>query len=143
MSDLNNKNEITRRAAREQAFTLVFEKSFHPECSFDEIIDNASDAEESVIDDFARSEAVGVFDNLDEIDNAIASNLCGWKIKRISKTALAVLRLAVYEIKFNDSIPDGVSINEAVEIAKKYCGDDDPSFVNGVLGSIVRGKDGK
>ena len=75
---------------------------------------------------------------LEEIDKTISDNLSGWTLKRISKIALAVLRLAVYEIKYVENIPVGVSINEAVEIAKKYGSDNDRTFVNGILGSIAR-----
>ena len=63
-----------------------------------------------------------------------------WKKNRISKVSLAVLRLALYEMKFEESIPESVSINEAVELAKKFGGEEDSSFVNGVLGAISRGR---
>ncbi len=141
MSDLvQNKSDITRRGAREQAFSLVFTRMFQPECTVDEIIESSFDADEVVIDDFARSEAIGVYDNIDAIDNLIITYLTGWTIKRIPKTTLAVLRLAFYEIEYNESIPAPVAVNEAVELAKKFCGDDDPAFVNGVLGSHMRSK---
>ncbi len=141
MSDLvQNKNDITRRGAREQAFSLVFTKMFQPDCTITEIIENSFAADEVEIDNFARKEADGVYDNVDKIDDIITTYLTGWTIKRISKTTLAVLRLAVYEIEFSGDIPAAVAANEAVELAKKFCGDDDPSFVNGVLGSLIRSK---
>lgn len=141
MSDLvKNKNDISRRDAREQAFSLVFTKIFQHDCTVDEIIADSLDADELVVDDFARDEANGVYANLDNIDSTIEQFLTGWTLKRLSKTTLAVLRLAVYEIEYNPAIPTAVAVNEAVELAKKFCGDDDPAFVNGVLGSLIRSK---
>ena len=100
MSDLvQNKNDITRRQAREQAFSLIFTKMFQPDCTFDEIIASSFDADEVQIDDFAKSEATGVYEHIDEIDSLIVKYLTGWTLKRIPKTALAVLRLDVYEIE--------------------------------------------
>ena len=77
-------------------------------------------------------------DHLSEIDSIIDEYATDWRRDRMAKVDLAVIRLAVYEIKFDDNIPEGVAINEAVEIAKEYGGDSSPSFVNGVLGRIVR-----
>jgi N utilization substance protein B len=79
------------------------------------------------------------FNNIEEIDAIISENLSsGWTISRISKVALAVLRLAIYEIKFMDEIPEAVSIDEAVELCKTYTSAEDASFVNGILGTVVR-----
>ena len=72
------------------------------------------------------------------IDNIISENLVGWTINRISKVSLAVLRLAIYEIKFIDSIPAAVTIDEAVELCKKYSTNEDSAFVNGVLGGVIK-----
>lgn len=128
---------LNRTAARELAFELIFEKNFRDE-SITEIIANAIEAREIVDDDFAKNTAINVFENIDEIDSLISANLQGWTINRISKVALAVLRLSVYEIKFSDEVPVSVSINEAVELAKKFGGDEDSAYVNGVLGTIAR-----
>ena len=75
-----------------------------------------------------------------EIDEAISEHLHKWRKERLSRVALSIIRLSVYEILYGEDIPVSVSINEAVELAKKYGGDDDPSFVNGVLGGIARQK---
>ena len=76
----------------------------------------------------------------DEIDAIISKYLKkGWTLRRISRPSLAILRLAVYEITYLESIPDAVSVNEAVELAKKYT-IDESGFVNGILGSVVRAK---
>ncbi len=134
------KIELTRRQAREQAFALLFERSFH-DCSIDEIIANAADVSEVVVDDFAAREANGVYEYLSNIDEVISANLRGWAIARISRVALSILRLAVYEIKYSEEVPTSVAINEAVELAKKFGSDEDPSFINGVLGSVAKLED--
>lgn len=131
---------LNRKAARELAFEIIFEKNFRDE-PIPEIIADAIEARQIVDDDFARETAMGVWSNLEKIDGIISENLQGWTITRISKVALAILRLSVYEIMFSDAVPVSVSINEAVELAKKFGGDDDPSYVNGVLGSVARAKD--
>lgn len=130
-------NKMSRFKAREQGFILIFEKMFN-EDSLDEIIDAAEQSREVVFDTYAKQLANGVYSELDYIDNLIESHLKkGWSIKRISKPSLSILRLAIYEMKFNDDIPDSVAINEAVELAKKYT-IDESKFVNGVLGTISR-----
>ena len=79
--------------------------------------------------------------HLSEIDEIIDQNATDWKRERMAKVDLAIIRLAVYETTFDDNIPEGVAINEAVEIAKEFGGDSSPSFVNGVLGRISRKRD--
>ena len=74
----------------------------------------------------------------DEIDSIIEANLKDWTISRLPKVSLAVLRLAVAEIKYVDEVPDGVAVNEAVELAKKYGTTVDASFINGVLGAVAK-----
>ena len=130
---------LSRIAARELAFELIFEKNFRDE-TVDEILEAAVEARQAEADSFALETAKGVYEHLAEIDEAIGSHLQGWTIQRISKVALSVLRLSVYEILFTE-IPDSVSINEAVELAKKFGGDEDSSYVNGVLGAVVRSKE--
>ena len=130
-------NSISRFKAREQGFILVFEKIFHPE-PIEEIISNAEESRDMVVDSYAMELVNGVYDNANSIDSLIDSKLKkGWTIKRISKTSLAILRLAVYEMKYVDSVPESVAINEAVELAKKYTVDES-KFINGVLGSIAK-----
>lgn len=129
-------NKLSRFKAREQGFILVFEKIFNGE-DLNTIIENAEITRDVVFDDYAKEIAFGVYDNLDDIDTLISGRLKkGWSLKRISKPSLAILRLAVYEIKYNEDIPDSVAVNEAVELAKKYTVDES-KFINGVLGAIV------
>jgi N utilization substance protein B len=80
----------------------------------------------------------GVFNNISYIDKLIEKYSKGWKINRISKVNLSILRLSIFEILFRDDIPYSVSINEAVELAKKYSGDDSGSFINGILSKISK-----
>ena len=127
---------MTRREAREEALILVFEKEFNSD-SLEEIIETAKEVRDIEPDEYIIGVFHGVFDNIEEIDGIISKYSVGWSIKRITKIALAILRLAIYEIKFVDDIPVSVSINEAVELAKKFGQDDSSAFVNGVLGKLV------
>ena len=129
---------MTRHEARETAFIILFEKLFRPDDGIDEIVSSAEESEFFQVDDFILSVTGKAGEKQDEIYGMIEKNLVGWTIKRISKVSLAVLRLAVCEILYFDDIPVSVSINEAVEITKKYSTAQDASFVNGVLGSVSK-----
>ncbi|MBQ8203323.1 MAG: transcription antitermination factor NusB [Clostridia bacterium] len=131
---------MTRKQAREEAFILIFEKEFNDE-SVENILEINEAVREIVPDEYMKDAFIGVYNNLEEIDNCISENAKGWSLKRISKVALAVLRLAIYEMKFVDSIPVSVSINEAVELCKKYATKDDSAFVNGILATISKAND--
>ena len=128
---------MTRKQAREEAFILVFEKLFS-QSEPDEILDLACEVRDLIPDDYIKSVFLGVYSKVDEIDEIISTNAIGWKIERISKTALAVLRLAIFEMKYLDEIPVSVSINEAVELCKKYATKEDASFVNGILSTVAK-----
>lgn len=78
-----------------------------------------------------------VLEKLDEIDALLNETSKGWKTKRMSRVDLTALRLAVYELKYDQDVPTGVAINEAVELAKRFGGDTSGSFVNGILGKIA------
>ena len=129
---------MTRKEERELAFTLIFEKIFNDDLTVEEIIKNAVEArliEENV---FACSLAQLTYDNRDEIDKIISENYVGWKIERLPKVTLAIMRLAFCELLYVPSVPTGVTINEAVELAKKFASQEDASFINGILGKYVR-----
>ena len=128
---------MTRREARELAFVLLFERSFG-ELSVKEILEASAEARDVEADDFALRLAEGAEVRFEESDDLIAQNARNWSTERISRVALAIMRLAIYEMQYEESIPVSVSINEAVELAKKYGGDEDASFINGVLGGIAR-----
>lgn len=139
MSNELNESQInlTRSEAREQAFMLLFSKSFDDE-PLEATIEDNSEMYEGGICGYAQSVVGGIEDKKDEIDDEIKKYLKqGWSISRISKPSLAILRLAIYEIKYVAGVPQSVSINEAVELAKKYT-IDESKFVNGILGSFVR-----
>lgn len=126
---------MKRSEEREQAFCLIFESMFGDDTSeavslYSENIEEVSAYAENVFN--------GVCEKSEELDECISTYLKGWKINRIPKINLAILRLAVYEIKYVDDVPQSVAINEAVELAKKYSGKEDASFINGVLGAYVR-----
>ena len=129
---------LTRREEREQAFILLFEKSFNEDVSVSELYEMAVENEIIQESDFAKDLTLKVTENLDEINAAIERNSVKWKMNRISKVALAVMRLAICEILYYDDIPVGVSINEAVELCKKYASKDEYSFVNGILSAIAK-----
>ncbi len=130
---------MIRSDAREKAFAIVFEKSINDEPAA-ALIAMSEECDGVKFNGFSTELINGVFNNIEVIDKNIDSNLKGWTVERISKTALAILRLAVYEILYCEETPDGVAANEAVELAKKYCNDDEPAFINGILGAVIRSK---
>ena len=130
-----------KRKAREQAFIILFERSFNSELTIDEILKIAVESEVIEKNKMTADIVRKAEEHIDEIDGVIEKNLKGWSKKRISKVSLALLRMAVCEMKYFDKVPVGVSINEAVEICKVYGSDEDKSFINGILGSIAREKE--
>mgnify|MGYP003199551748 CR=1 FL=1 len=128
---------MTRKQAREEAFILVFEKEFNDN-TVEEILETAKEVRDLTPDEYISTVFSGVFEHLEELDGIISDKSVGWKIGRISKTALGILRLAIFEMKYLDDIPVSVSINEAVELCKKYATSDDASFVNGILSSVAK-----
>lgn len=128
---------MNRRKAREQAFTFLFESAFGLQTTED-IIKEAQEIREETLDDFSKSLLYGVEKNLGTIDEYIDNNLNGWQKNRLSNVTLSILRLCIYEILYCEEIPSSVSINEAVEIAKKYGSPEEAAYINGVLGAIVR-----
>ena len=124
-----------RSEEREQAFCLLFQALFNTDENFEIYEENIES-----VGDYARSIALGVEEKKDNLDGLIEKYSKGWKVKRLPKVNLAILRLAAYEILFVDDVPESVAINEAVELAKKYSGESDYSFINGVLGALVKGE---
>lgn len=129
---------MTRREAREQAFIILFEKIFNSETPIFEIVESAKEAGLIKINGFAENILKTVESNAEEIDASIQSKTPDWTISRLPKVSLAILRLAVSEIKYIDEVPNGVAVNEAVELAKKYGTNEDAAFINGVLGTVVK-----
>ncbi|MCI9552585.1 MAG: transcription antitermination factor NusB [Acutalibacter sp.] len=128
---------MTRREAREQAFCLLFEQACAGE-QMENIIGAAAEARDLVLDPFAEELAYGVEEHLEKIDETINGSVKGWSIRRLSKVTLSLLRMAVYELLFENSTPASITINEAVLLAKKYGGQGDAPYLNGVLGTVAR-----
>ena len=124
-----------RSEEREQAFCLLFQSLFNTDENFEIYEENIES-----VGDYARSIALGVEEKKENLDGLIEKYSKGWKVKRLPKVNLAILRLAAYEILFVDDVPESVAINEAVELGKKYSGESDYSFINGVLGALVKGE---
>lgn len=129
---------MTRREAREQAFIVLFEKIFDNDATISDIVTTAKEAELIKINSFAENTLNVVEEHFSEIDEIIEINSQEWTVARLPKVSLAILRLAVAEIKYIDDVPNGVAVNEAVELAKKYGTNDDASFINGILGTIAK-----
>lgn len=128
---------MTRKQAREETFILIFEKQFNDD-SLEQLLELAAEVRGIEPDDYVKQVFFGVYENLEELDRIISECAVGWSINRISKTALAVLRLALFEIKYMSDVPVSVSINEAVELCKKYATKEDASFVNGILATVSK-----
>ena len=123
---------MSRRKIREQIFKMLFRVEFYSEKEYEENEPIEKPDERYIEDKFNKIIAV-----LEEIDKIINESSKGWKTTRMGKVDLTLIRLAVYEIKYEEDIPTGVAINEAVELAKKYGTDDSPAFINGVLAKIA------
>lgn len=132
---------MTRTEEREQAFILIFEKSFNMDTSTEDILAYAKEARLLEPTVFSESLFKQVYEQLESIDAVIEQYAIGWKKERISKVALSLLRLALCEILYVDSVPCGVSVNEAVELAKKYATGEDAAFINGILGAFIRSRE--
>lgn len=129
---------MNRSQEREQAFILLFERGFNRDTEILDLYNMAIESDFLEESDFTKRLATETVANLDEIDAKIREYTVGWTLDRITKVSLSILRIAVCEILFFDDVPVGVSINEAVELAKNYATKEDSQFINGVLGSIAR-----
>ncbi len=131
---------MNRRELREQIFKMLFRIEFYEEADMAEQFHLSLDEAKAATKanhSYMESKCGDVLERLKEIDEMINKAAHGWKTTRMGKVELAIIRLAVYEIKYEEDIPVGVAINEAVELAKRYGAKDSPSFVNGVLAKIA------
>ncbi|MBQ4346915.1 MAG: transcription antitermination factor NusB [Firmicutes bacterium] len=143
---------MRRRAARKTAFCLLLQHEFHPEeelCdqrgrlvaefpSFSEDFLELSGHELDENDfNFINGLISGTETHLDEVDEELSKVSRGWKLERMSKVDLSILRLAAYELLFDKNVGERVVINEAVELAKTYSSDEAPAFINGILGKLA------
>ena len=128
--------KMSRRKLRENIFRLLFRIEFNTREELDEQVtlffqsQPEIDAEDS---EYINRKLCAILNHLPDYDEKIRQICEGWRLSRLGKTELAILRLAVYEIEEDDDIPTGVAINEAVELAKIYCSEEAPRFINGVL----------
>lgn len=132
---------MSRRELREQIFKFVFRVEFH---SMEEMTEQEKlffeDYELEISEedaDYISKKSGAILEKLTEIDDMINSHAKGWKTERMSKVDLSIIRVAVYEIMFDESVPTNVAINEAVEIAKKYGQEESSGFINGVLAKFA------
>ncbi|MBR5122890.1 MAG: transcription antitermination factor NusB [Anaerotignum sp.] len=132
---------MSRRSARKNAFYLLFQMDFNEAAEFEQVKEIFFAEKEEPVEEsdkaFILSEVEGVHEHMEEIDAMIEQSATGWDLGRMNKVDLAILRLAVYEMKYGET-PVGVAINEAVELAKKFSSDEAPAFVNGVLGKAAK-----
>lgn len=131
---------MSRRELREQLFKLLFRIEFNAEEEMPQQEEFFLE-EEEIVRESDRKQLDAKFHNilekLEEIDRELNERVSGWNTRRMGKVDLTILRLAVYEIEYDEDIPTGVAINEAVELAKKFGQDSSASFVNGVLAKFA------
>ena len=129
-----------RSELREHIFKMIFGLEFSSEEQLDEQLDLYIDQLVDVSEKDAAymiEKTKNVAAKIDEIDALINEYTTGWKTSRMNKVDLSILRLAIYEMKWDDDVPVKVAINEAVELGKHYSSDDGPAFINGVLGKLA------
>ena len=129
---------MQRKIARENAFLLIFEKTFKSDETAEEIFNKATNERGLEYDDYVKKVFFGVFENSEIIEQEIEKHLMGWKKERVSPVSISILRLAAYEVMFIEDIPSRVSLNEAIELAKKYDDEKSYAFVNGVLNALIK-----
>lgn len=129
-----------RSELREHIFKMIFGLEFSENEQINEqlelYLDQLVDVQEKDYD-YMLEKAKGIAGKAAEIDQIINENTTGWKTSRMNKVDLSILRLAVYEMKWDEDVPVKVAINEAVELAKRFSGEEGPAFINGVLGKIA------
>ena len=130
-----------RRELRESIFQLLFMTEFNASEEMAEqralFLENIEDLQEKD-QTYIQTKFEKICDKLADIDAKLNESSKGWKTTRMAKVDLTILRLAVYEVVYDEDVPNRVAINEAVELAKKFGGNDSPAFVNGVLGKVAK-----
>ena len=141
-SDIYEEKYMGRRELREQIFKLLFRIEFNKPEEMEEQEKLFFEDDEKAISENDQEYIAQKYANIVckkiEIDTMINEIAEGWKTERMGKVDLTILRLAVYEIKFDEDVPTSVAINEAVELAKKYGQDGSPSFINGILAKFAK-----
>ena len=131
---------MTRHTIRKHIFSMLFRVEFYDSSEISsqdglylDTVDNITDEERG----YMEKRVSAIVELLPEIDKKLESVSEGWKLERMGNVELTILRLAVYELLYDDDIPANVAINEAVELAKVYGGDTSPAFVNGILAKLL------
>ena len=131
---------MSRKELREHFFSMLFRIEFNSdeemkeqEVFYFEELEEATGKDQ----DYILNKYRAIVEKKEEIDTLLNAVTEGWKTSRMNRVDLTILRLATYEIKWDEDVPTGVAINEAVELAKKYSSDDGPSFVNGILAKVA------
>ena len=131
---------MNRTELREHIFRLLFRVEFHPVDEYEEqmtfYIDALAEPSEKDVT-YMTEKTAKIIELIPQIDEQLNEKVSGWSTRRMGLAELTILRLAVYEVEYDEDIPKGVAINEAVELAKRYGSEDAPSFVNGVLAKFV------
>lgn len=130
---------MTRRAAREEAFKVIFQVDLGKNPwveALSRVLEDSSLSEESRL--FLKQLVEGTMTHLSEIDAEISKYAQDWKLDRMLSTDRNILRMSIYELKYQKDIPAGVTVNEAVELAKIYGDEDSGRFINGILGNFIR-----
>lgn len=154
---INGGRKVTRREAREHCFKMLFCQDFYPAEEKEEQLERYFEApkedvtgedgkDEILHDPFEKEEdraylekrVEKIMELIPEIDEKINEIAEGWRTRRMGKVELTILRLAVFEMKYDEEIPEKVAINEAVELAKKFGGNEAPAFVNGILAKLIQ-----
>lgn len=132
---------MSRSELREHIFRMLFRVEFvseeemkEQEALYFELLEEVSEKDQAYISNKYNA----ILDKLEEIDSVLNELSTGWKTSRMNRVDLTVLRLATYEIKWDEDVPTSVAINEAVELAKKYSSDSGPAFINGVLAKVAK-----
>ena len=130
---------MTRRQLRENIFKILFKLEFNSVEEMPEQVEFSLDETPNIEDKdvtYITDKTNKIISLIGDIDSIICQVSSGWKLDRIGKAELAILRLAIYEMKFDEDVPFKVAINEAVELSKIYCGEEAKSFINGVLAKV-------
>ena len=126
-----------RRELREHIFRLLFRRDFFPEEEQEAFyIEYLADPEQKEVD-YIVQKTEKIMAMIPELDTMVNEHSVGWQTERMGKVDLTIIRLAVYEMKYDDDIPVSVAINEAVELAKRYGSENSPAFINGVLAKMI------
>lgn len=132
---------MLRSQIREEVFKILFRLPFTPKEEMEEQIIFSLEELEGKSEDnlcYIRNKVIAILEHIETINAKIEECCEGWNLKRIGKAEITIMRIAIYEIIFEEDVPDSVAVNEAVELSKLYCDEEAKGFVNAVLGKVVK-----